>query len=476
MKWKLDSSYLTLPEVFYTEIVTSSVPDGKVVILNQQLARDLGLGDFLEEADQAIFAGSQPPPGARVFAQAYAGHQYGHFTNLGDGRAAVLGEILSPKGERWDLQLKGSGPTPYSRRGDGKAALGPMLREYLVSEFMAALGIPTTRSLAVATTGEKVRRETSLPGAVLTRAAASHIRIGTFEFAAAQDDLGILQKLTDYTVNRHYPFLKNHPAPALALWDAVAQAQADLVARWMAAGFVHGVMNTDNVAISGQTIDYGPCAFLDTYSPAKVFSSIDLHGRYAYGRQGAVIGWNLARFAEALLPLIDTDSEKALLLAQYRLKNFEVHFQERALHRLGQKLGLSQSRSGDGELLQSLFSWMEDVGADFTLTFRSLTSLISGTGSEKDAPVPPSSWIGKWRDRLREEREPARLMLSVNPVYIPRNYWLQQALDEAEQGNREPFFRLLEAVQNPFLKVTGLEELETAGPLNEEKFVTYCGT
>src|SRR5688572_14715781 len=372
--WRLEHTYAELPPLFYSPAAPTAVREPRLVALNRPLARTLGLEpDTLERPEAAaIFAGNALPDGGRPIAQAYAGHQFGHFTALGDGRAILLGEQITPSGDRVDIQLKGAGQTRFSRRGDGRAALGPMLREYIISEAMHALGIPTTRSLAVVTTGEPVYREAVVEGAVLTRVAASHIRVGTMQWAAGHGDVEAARALADYTRARHYPELADADEPYLELFRAILARQASLIARWQLVGFIHGVMNTDNMALSGETIDYGPCAFMDAYDPATVFSSIDHGGRYAYGNQPAIAQWNLARFAETLLPLIDSDMAKAVELATAVLKNFMPAFDARLLARMRRKIGLASEQESDVELVRTLLATMQSAGADFTLTFRRL--------------------------------------------------------------------------------------------------------
>ncbi|NBU41829.1 MAG: YdiU family protein, partial [Planctomycetia bacterium] len=374
--WRFDNSYARLPDPFFSRTTPEPVRAPALVAFNEPLAADLGLdAAALGGSAAAVFAGNDVPPGAEPLAQAYAGHQFGHFTNLGDGRAILLGEHVAPDGRRFDIQLKGSGRTPYSRNGDGRAALGPMLREYLVSEGMHALGIPTTRSLAVAATGEAVLRERPLPGAVLTRVAASHIRVGTFEYAAALGDPALLPALLDHAIARHYPEITAADDKAAAFLDAVIERQAALVARWMLVGFVHGVMNTDNMALSGETIDYGPCAFLDVYDPATTFSSIDHAGRYAYANQPAIAHWNLARLAESLLPLVPGGEEAALETARGIVDTFRARFERHYLAGARAKLGLVTAEEGDAALFAAILQWMHETGADFTATFAGLAAL-----------------------------------------------------------------------------------------------------
>jgi uncharacterized protein YdiU (UPF0061 family) len=459
------------------------VPAPRLVIFNRPLALSLGLHpDTLDQDEYApLFAGNTLPPGAQPLAQAYAGHQFGNFTGLGDGRALLLGEQITPAGGRFDIQLKGSGPTPFSRGGDGRAALGPMLREYVISEAMHALGIPTTRSLAVATTGETLFRTQPVPGAVLTRVAASHIRVGTFEWAAAHQDNVALQALVDHTLHRHYPELAPAENPSLALLDAVIERQAALVSRWLHVGFIHGVMNTDNVALSGETIDYGPCAFMDRYDPATAFSSIDRRKRYAYGNQPRIAEWNLARFAETLLPLMHPDETQALELADAAIKNFPNRFQYHWLAGMRAKLGLFTEEPEDHHLSQSLLDWMKQAEADYTNTFVTLTS-----GQPAHDPVYSTpdflTWHARWQCRL--DRQPqswgdsAQLMRSRNPVVIPRNHKVEQALAAAtEHGDLNPLQRLLTVLASPYDSAASIPAEFTEPAISgDEPYQTFCGT
>ena len=471
MKWDLSYSYLDLPGPLFTRQRPIPVSNPRLAVFNHDLARDLGLGE-VGDGDQAILAGNAIPPGGQPFSQAYAGHQYGHFTLLGDGRAVVLGEHRTPDGQLVDLQLKGSGRTPYSRGGDGRAALGPMLREYLVSEAMDALGIPSTRALAVVETGETVQRESALPGAVLSRVGASHLRVGTFELAAATGDPEILRALMDYATHRHFPSAAQADHPAAAFLDEVIGAQARLIAQWMAVGFVHGVMNTDNMAISGQTIDYGPCAFLDTYRPDQVYSSIDRHGRYAYGNQPGVAQWNLARLAEALLPLVHPDPAQAVTLARGLVGSFGERYEAHYHTLMARKLGLPGG-PGATELVTELLGWMEGSGADYPATFRTLTD----TGT---IPGVPAQWLGKWKAQASAHGGLGTVlgrMAGTNPVYHPRNHQVEKALSAAVSGNYGPFHRLLGALRSPFGAKTGLVGLSLPPGAGElEPYVTYCGT
>jgi uncharacterized protein YdiU (UPF0061 family) len=489
--WRLEHTYAALPSVLHRAVEPTPVREPGLAVLNHRLARELGLDpEALSGPEGAeILAGNRLPPGARPLAQAYAGHQYGHFTPLGDGRAILLGEQITPAGERVDIQLKGSGPTPYSRRGDGRAALGPMLREYLISEAMHALGIPTTRSLAVATTGERIwRADGPLPGAVLARVAASHIRVGTFEWAGAiarEAGTGPLHALVEHTLERHFPELHAAENPALALLEAAIGRQATLIARWQAVGFVHGVMNTDNMALSGETIDYGPCAFLDTYDPDAVFSSIDRHGRYAFGAQPGIAQWNLARLAEALLPLLHPDPSRALELATAAVQSFGDRFLGASLDALRRKLGLLDAEADDREMIEDLLAWMQRTRADFTQTFAALS-----TPSAADAPpLAPNDeafrhWHLRWRQRLaRQAGTPAAslaLRRTANPVFHPRNHLVEAALGSASAGDMGPFHRLLEVLARPFDHERSTHAEFAAylspAPADTGPYRTFCGT
>ena len=483
--WRLETSYARLPAVLHTQVPPTPVREPRLVVLNRALARDLGLdAAALSGPDAAdLFTGNRLPPGAAPLAQAYAGHQYGNFTPLGDGRAILLGEQITPGGERFDIQLKGPGPTPYSRRGDGRAALGPMLREYVISEAMHALGIPTTRSLAVAATGEQVwRQEGPLPGAVLTRVAASHIRVGTFEWAAAvarQTGDEALRALCDYTIRRHYPALVGVPEPALALLEAVVERQASLIVRWMSVGFVHGVMNTDNMALSGETIDYGPCAFIDAYDPATVFSSIDQHGRYAFGNQPRIAQWNLARLAEALLPLLHREEDEAVKIASAAVQRFSGHFLRESLAAMRRKLGLFDEDPEDQELIENLLAWMQRTQADFTNTFAALTSPDTEALAAL-SDVEFKGWHARWRARLARQARSAddslALRRAANPAFIPRNHLVEAALAAATQGDLVPFERLLEILAAPFDHGRVAPEYQSPAPKSLEAYRTFCGT
>ena len=482
--WRFDNSYARLPDVLFSRVRPVPVAKPALAALNERLAADLGLGiEALRASGAEIFAGNIVPEGAEPIAQAYAGHQFGHFTNLGDGRAILLGEQIAPSGSRFDIQLKGSGQTPFSRRGDGRAALGPMLREYIISEAMHALGIPTTRSLAVATTGEQIAREDLLPGAVLTRVAASHIRVGTFEYANAMGDRAALEALTLHTLQRHYPESAGADNPALALFEGVLERQAKLIAQWVCVGFVHGVMNTDNMALSGETIDYGPCAFMDTYDPGTVFSSIDRGGRYAYGNQPNIAHWNLARLAEALLPLIDEDKEKAVAAAEEKLAKFPDRFRAHYTAGLRAKLGLLNEEEGDYDLARKFLDWMKTAEADFTSSFSALTKAAESgelRGPLSFGGTPLRAWYGKWTARLgREQRSKddiAVTMRSANPVIIPRNHRVEEALAAAAAGDLTVMHRLLYVLGNPFEETEANESYRDAPPPGGQPYRTFCGT
>ncbi len=478
--WRFDNSYGRLPEPLFARTLPTAVWSAAIVVLNESLADELGLdAACLLEAGAGVLAGNEIPPGADPIAQAYAGHQFGHFTNLGDGRAILLGEQVAPDGRRWDVQLKGAGRTRYSRGGDGRAALGPMLREYVIAEAMHALGIPTTRSLAVARTGEVVMRTTPLPGAVLTRVASSHIRVGTFQYAAAIGERNVLVSLLDHAIARHDPKLLDIPADerAVAFFDAVVERQASLVAQWLLVGFVHGVMNTDNMAVSGETIDYGPCAFLDTYDPATVFSSIDSQGRYAYANQPGIAHWNLARLAESLLPLVPGEGETTIDLMRSVLDTFPGRFERHYLAGARAKLGLVTEEVDDQSLGADLLDRMRQVGADFTETFASLATWL-----ERDDSLPPSlaEWVVRWRARVAREPAPtaaiAMRLRSANPLVIPRNHKVEEALMAAEAGDLGPFERLVEAIRSPFQPTAANEPYRAGPPTGCGPYRTFCGT
>jgi len=479
--FNFDNTYLHLPKVFYTKLVPVPVPNPEMVILNMSLASEMGLNfSHLSENEQAIlFSGNQMLGETESFAQAYAGHQFGHFTMLGDGRAIVWGEHITPSGRRLDLQFKGSGPTPYSRGGDGRAAIGPMLREYIISEAMHALNIPTTRSLAVVTNGDQVYRETPLPGAILTRVASSHIRVGTFQYAAIQQDAEPVKALLDHTIKRHYPEIAEEKNKPLSLLKAVIEKQAELVAHWMRVGFIHGVMNTDNMALSGETIDYGPCAFMDVYDPETVFSSIDRMGRYSYTNQPASAQWNLARLAEALLPLVDDDIEKAKEITEDAIGIFGPVYKEKYLNMLRAKLGLFGAQAEDESLFTDLLDWMRQKGLDYTNTFLDLTSEEAPQGNHYDDDTF-RKWLARWQARLAKNSKPFKDSLSLmganNPTLIPRNHKVEQALDAATNGDLYPTKDLLVALKEPYKNRPDLKTYQSPPKPEERVYQTFCGT
>jgi uncharacterized protein YdiU (UPF0061 family) len=466
------------------------VASPRLVKLNRRLAVHLGLDPELLESPEGaeILAGKRLPDGADPIAMAYAGHQFGHFVpQLGDGRAILLGEVIDADGVRRDIQLKGSGPTPFSRRGDGRAALGPVLREYIVSEAMAAVGIPTTRSLAAVVTGEVVMRETALPGAVLTRVASSHIRVGTFQFFASRGDTDGVRRLADHVIARHYPHAANAERPYHALLEGVIGRQAELIARWLLIGFIHGVMNTDNSSISGETIDYGPCAFMDAYDPAAVFSSIDEQGRYAYANQPRIALWNLTRLAECLLPLLADEQDKAVAEAQDLLGAFAEKFTRAYQAGLRSKIGLFTARDGDEALVQDLLDAMAQNQADFTLTFRHLSQAALGPDHDGDVraqftdPAAYDQWAARWRQRTAEEPQSADerrgAMRAVNPAFIPRNHRIEAVIEAAvNRDDYAPFEELLAVLAKPFDDQPDFAAYAEP-PLPDQRVLqTFCGT
>ena len=478
-----DNSYRRLPERFYAQLAPARVAAPRLIAFNRALATELGLdADAIAPRAAELFSGNGVAEGAEPIALAYAGHQFGNFVpQLGDGRAVLLGEVLDVHGARRDIQLKGSGPTPFSRNGDGRAALGPVLREYVVSEAMHALGIPTTRALAAVTTGETVRRETALPGAIVTRVAASHIRVGTFQYFAARQDAEALRLLADHVIARHYPGAASAERPYLALLAAVAERQATLVARWMMIGFVHGVMNTDNTAVSGETIDYGPCAFLDAYDPATVFSSIDRGGRYAFRNQPAIAQWNLARFAETLLFLIDPDIDTAIAMATEVLEGVTAQFGRAWLSGMRAKLGLASEEAEDGTLIGDLLGVMQASAADFTLTFRTLADGPGAARSLFGAPEAFDVWAERWRARASREGVTeatiAERMRAANPAIIPRNHRVEEAIVAAvERQDFAPFEALLQAVQRPYEDLPEFARFTEPPQADERVLQTFCGT
>lgn len=476
-----DNSYTRLPNSFFKEVKPTLVHNPNSVVINSKLASSLGLNSEVLETKEfvEVLGGNIIPEGAHPIAQAYAGHQFGHFTMLGDGRAILLGEHITPLGDRVDIQLKGSGKTPYSRGGDGRAALGPMLREYIISEAMQALGIPTTRSLAVVTTGESIIRENKLPGAILTRIAASHIRVGTFQYVSKWGRKEDIKILADYTISRHYKYLKDSTNPYLDLLKEVINRQADLISKWQLVGFIHGVMNTDNMAISGETIDYGPCAFMDTYNLETVFSSIDTYGRYAYGNQPYIGGWNLARFAETLLPLLDNDQEKSFNLAQEEISNYSKLYHKNWLNGMRAKLGMFNEESLDEDLINQLLNMMQEHSVDYTNTFVDLTfnRLEESSLFKSDNFL---KWHKLWKERLQRQNEgldlSIELMKNTNPAIIPRNHRVEEALEAANNGDYSVMDKLIDVLSNPFAHSKEQLEYSTPPKPSNKPYRTFCGT
>ena len=479
--FRFDNSYLSLPKMFYRTQKPEAVKSPASAVFNRQLAKRLGLdADALFSGEGVeILAGNRVPSGAAMLAQAYAGHQFGQFTMLGDGRALLIGEQKAPDGEKFDIQLKGSGRTPFSRGGDGRAALGPMLREYIVSEAMHALGIPTTRSLAVVTTGETVAREKELPGAVLVRVASSHLRVGTFQYAFAAGSQSDLKALADYAITRHFPKASKAKNPVLELLKEVINRQASLIAQWQSVGFVHGVMNTDNMAVSGETIDYGPCAFMDVYNPDTVFSSIDSQGRYAFHNQPSMAAWNLARFAETLLPILDSDEQQALKMARDALLEFPVQFKKKYFAIMGGKLGLFTEESDDAGLVEALLEAMQRSRADYTNTFLKLTFKRDG-GRLMQNPAF-AQWHARWLKRLelqpQGKDEIQERMKSFNPAVIPRNHKVEEALAKAEtEGDYSGVIQLCAVLSNPYDHTPEQAVFAQPPPDNNPPYKTFCGT
>ncbi len=477
--WHFDNTYSKLSNTFKENIKPTPVHDPELVILNEELASTLNL-DFSKTDKKKlaeIFSGNSIPEETNTIAQAYAGHQFGHFTMLGDGRAVLLGEHLVNNDNRFDIQFKGSGRTSFSRGGDGRAALGPMLREYIISEAIHSLNIPTTRSLAVVKTGEKVVRENLLQGAILTRVASSHLRVGTFQYIAATQNIENLNTLVDYTINRHYPEIKTSNSKALDLLNLVMEKQCQLVINWMRIGFIHGVMNTDNMAISGETIDYGPCAFMDYYDPKTVFSSIDKFGRYAFSNQPPITKWNLARFAECLIPLIDKDEDTAIKLATDLIDNFQNIYEDKWLNMIRDKLGLFGEDKNDKKLINDLFNWMEKNKADYTNTFCNLMNINSDEVYKNNDFI---TWKNEWKKRselnnsIKEKQ--SELMKLNNPIVIPRNHKVEEALAEAEKGSLDKMKKLLSVLKNPYENQNNIEEYQIPAPSSNEKYQTFCGT
>ena len=477
--WHFDNTYSKLSNTFKEEVKPTPVHNPELVVLNDQLAKDLNL-DFskIEKKDLSqIFSGNTLPKGSTTIAQAYAGHQFGHFTMLGDGRAVLLGEHLVNNTNRYDVQFKGSGRTSFSRSGDGRAVLGPMLREYIISEAIHALKIPTTRSLAVVKTGEKIVRENLLPGAILTRVASSHIRVGTFQYIAAKQNIDDLNTLVDYTINRHYPEIQSSKNKALDLLNLVMERQCKLVVNWMRVGFIHGVMNTDNMTISGETIDYGPCAFMDHYNPKTVFSSIDQLGRYSFSNQPPITKWNLSRFAECLIPLIDKNEDKAIQLATEIIDNFQNIYEEKWLNMMRDKLGLFGKNKDDKKLIDDLLTWMEKNKADYTNTFCYLMNIKIANNSlynDKDF----INWSNEWQNRIsindNSKEKSLELMKETNPVIIPRNHKVEEALKAANENNLEVMNKMLSKFDNPYNEQKDIEDYQL--PSLDDNYQTFCGT
>jgi uncharacterized protein YdiU (UPF0061 family) len=479
--WHFDNTYSKLPDTFKENISPVPVKDPSVVILNEELATNLNLNfSNVDKKEIAkILSGNILPTGSNTIAQAYAGHQFGHFTMLGDGRAILIGEHLSNQNKRYDIQFKGSGKTSFSRGGDGRAVLGPMLREYVISEAMHALKIPTTRSLSVVRTGENVVREKPQPGAILTRIASSHIRVGTFQYIAAKQNLEELKILLDYTIDRHFPDIKSSNNKALDLLNIVMEKQCQLVIDWMRVGFIHGVMNTDNMSISGETIDYGPCAFMDQYHPKTVFSSIDQFGRYAYSNQPLIIKWNLARFAECIIPLIDKNETSAVKIATDTINNFEKIYENKWLNMMRGKIGLFGEDKNDKKLIIALLNWMEKNKADYTNTFCYLMN-IETSNSRDYNKKEFRNWSNEWKRRLNfnnvSKTSYLNLMRDSNPLVIPRNFKVEEALKAANENDIKLFDKLLKILKNPYAIQKNISGYQSQAPITEKKYQTYCGT
>ena len=479
--WRFDNTYSKLPEYFISNTSPIPVKSPELIILNDNLAKELGLNfSLIDKKDLSkLFSGNSLPEGSKAISQAYAGHQFGHFTMLGDGRAVLMGEHISKNKERFDIQFKGSGKTPFSRNGDGRAALGPMLREYIISEAMHALNIPTTRSLAVVKTGEDVMRENTLQGAILTRVASSHLRVGTFQFIAARKSENELKTLINYTINRHYPNIKQSKNQALEFLKVMNKQQTNLVINWMRVGFIHGVMNTDNMAISGETIDYGPCAFMDTYDPQTVFSSIDQFGRYSYSNQPNITKWNLARFAECLIPLIDPNKDKAIEIATETINNFDKNYEIKWINMMRDKLGLFGQDPKDPVLILDLLTWMHKNKADYTNTF----CILMNENVQKNKIYEDENfiiWKKRWEERLKlNNNNPEKflkLMRSVNPLIIPRNHKVEEALEAANNNDLSPLIKLIKILEKPYDKQQENIDYQSPAPLGNKKYQTFCGT
>ena len=479
--WRFDNTYSKLPEHFISNTSPIPVKSPELIILNDNLAKELGLNfSLIDKKDLSkLFSGNLLPEGSKAISQAYAGHQFGHFTMLGDGRAVLMGEHISKNNERFDIQFKGSGKTPFSRNGDGRAALGPMLREYIVSEAMHALNISTTRSLAVVKTGEEVMRENTLQGAILTRVASSHLRVGTFQFIAARKNENELKTLINYTINRHYPNIKHYKNQALELLKVMIEQQTNLVINWMRVGFIHGVMNTDNMAISGETIDYGPCAFMDTYDPQTVFSSIDQFGRYSYSNQPSITKWNLARFAECLIPLIDPNKDKAIEIATETINNFDKNYEIKWINMMRDKLGLFGQDPKDLVLILDLLTWMHKNKADYTNTF----CILMNENVQKNKIYNDENfiiWKKRWEERLKlNNNNPEKflkLMRSVNPLIIPRNHKVEEALEAANNSDLSILKNLIKILKKPYDKQKENIDYQSPAPIGNKKYQTFCGT
>ncbi|MEO2014599.1 MAG: protein adenylyltransferase SelO [Fuerstiella sp.] len=486
MPFSFDNTYAGLPDAFFKRIEPTPVSGPVMIRLNHGLATELGIDVATLDSPEglSILSGNQSPDGSDPLAMAYSGHQFGGFSpQLGDGRAILLGEVIGNDGVRRDIQLKGSGPTPFSRRGDGRSALGPVLREYIVSEAMAALGVPTTRALAAVASGDHVVREGMVPGGVFTRVAQSHIRVGTFQWFAARQDDENLRVLADYVIARHYPAAQQEENPYRGLLDSVIQRQAELIAHWMQLGFIHGVMNTDNMTVSGETIDYGPCAFMDVYNPVKRFSSIDHQGRYAFGNQGPIGHWNLMRFAETLLPLLDTDEKNSIAEAEAALDAFSKLHRSALQTRFTAKIGLEGDDIDDWDMVEVLLKAMAEGQADFTLVFRHLSDALESGHDDAvtrlfNQPEAIVAWLSTWRTRLHDvdRSQTLALMRRTNPVFIPRNHRIEEAIKAGNEGDFELFHRLNQVLQNPFTEQTDFSEYEAAPAPAEVVFATFCGT
>ena len=479
--WRFDNTYSKLPDPFISNISPIPVKSPELIILNDNLAKQLGLNFSLISKKELsnLFSGNSLPEGSKSIAQAYAGHQFGHFTMLGDGRAVLMGEHISKNNERFDIQFKGSGQTPFSRNGDGRAALGPMLREYIISEAMHSLNIPTTRSLAVVKTGEDVVRENILQGAILTRVASSHLRVGTFQYVAMRNNESELRTLVDYTINRHYPNIKKSKNKALDLLKVLIELQIDLVVNWMRVGFIHGVMNTDNMSISGETIDYGPCAFMDTYDPQTVFSSIDELGRYAYFNQPSITKWNLARFAECLIPLIDPKKDKAIEIATETINSFDKSYETKWINMMRDKLGLFGQDQKDQVLIIDLLTWMHKNKADYTNTF----CFLMDENFQHNKIYNDENfltWKERWKERLKlNNNTPEKylnLMKSVNPLVIPRNHKVEEVLESANNNDLSPLKKLIKVLEKPYEKTKENIDYQSPAPVSDKKYKTFCGT